>query len=296
VASLLTVFVGVAPAHAATSSGTITVKRSGATNFGEIAGNAAGPGATASFQVRVTNTGSTLDQLVVRATYFDNFTAPMVVTQGSSDITALVNSSAGYVTPGLAPGQSVVLTAVRHVDPDTMPGAASFDQVLFSLFSRSGGSSLGTATAIVFSPVTSVGPSSSDLFVKSGLRQFAPKGAVSDAPTKGASATFTLRLQNDGTTPNAVALKSLYPNLCQWIYVIKNGYKDVTAAVAAGTYVTPILKPGTHHDLTVKVTNTGPPSCQDNNQTVGIEFAAKVGQDGSFSDTPSMTLIIPHPV
>ena len=70
-------------------------------------------------------------------------------------------------------------------------------------------------------------------------------------PNRG-TATFTLRVQNDGNVADDITVKGL-GSTSRFTVTYKDGPVDITAAVVAGTHTLDGLLPGALHDLTVTI-------------------------------------------
>lgn len=83
----------------------------------------------------------------------------------------------------------------------------------------------------------------------------------------GATATFVVTVQNDGTTPDRLRVSARGSADSLWV-AYRSHRRDVTAQVEAGTFVTPVLGPGERHKLRVIVLPTGATTRQSRRFTV----------------------------
>jgi hypothetical protein len=280
--SALFVVAGSGEADAATPSGTIAIKRLGATNYGEVAGFVANAGGTAQYYLRVRNTGSAVDQFRVKVTTEDHFEVTRTLRKGQTDVTAAASAPQGYLTPAIAPGRSLLLTFVVRVADDANHDGTNFVHTGFDLWSSADDVNLDRAAGQTILESTS-GITAWDGFVRAGHGRLAggstPDIVFGDALNPGQGTTFTVRLQNDSSAPSTIGLKtSAVSFVCaaDWPITVRDGFKDVTTAAKAGTYVTPTLNPGSHRDVTVRITNAGGgPDCSSQ-----VHMAVLKGQGG----------------
>lgn len=92
------------------------------------------------------------------------------------------------------------------------------------------------------------------------------EGGVSTGAVKpGGTVSGSVRLVNNSAVLAAISLDSAVSGNCPAISLtVKQGFKNVTAAVANGSYSTGLLDPGQKVDLTVRITATNPqpvPGC-----------------------------------
>jgi hypothetical protein len=128
----------------------------------------------------------------------------------------------------------------------------------------------------------SSGASAADVFVKAGGQPFVGGWDTGTDPRNNgllpfetlpvmanpSTANATVRLQNDSVTPGRIALQAadisffdgVTPADGSWPIAFFDGFKNVTAAVRAGTYTTPTLAPGAHRDLRLSVKNVSNPA------------------------------------
>lgn len=261
--SVLLVVVQAGQADAAESSGTMAIKRQGATSYGGTALVVIQAGGKATFSLRVRNIGTEVDQFRVTVSYFDSFGVTHKLLQGSTNVTTLSTTPQGYTTPAIEPGKSLVLTYVQNADEDASVSGENVAGAAFSLLSVEGNTPLDNADGLtrLASPG---GTTAWDGFARVGSGRFIngfPFVGVlyADALKTGQSATFTVRLENNSSTPSAIGLDTFSngPDCLDWPYVIRDGLRNVTSAAEAGTFVTTPLRPGAHRDLKVRLTSGG---------------------------------------
>lgn len=214
-----------------------------------------GAGDTATYLIKVVNTGSATSQYRIQNFFFNN-PAVTKMTLGTTDVTSLVGSSDGVFTPPIPANESVTYK-LRVTLPDDSPrGSALIETRLFT----TEGTQLHGVFANTFLEAPKKGTTSWDLFARAGSDQFVG-GSIGEqafaAPIRaGRTGSFTLRLQNDGTSPSTIGLKIAYSATCTNAFpmTVKDGAKDVTALTTAGTYVTPSLAAGRHRNLRVSFT------------------------------------------
>jgi hypothetical protein len=268
--------VAATPAHAATGvSGYFLIKGTGSYYTpASFISRSANPGATVSFDYKVVNSGQTASQFRVFMQSRD--AAGLYVNQTVFGTSTLVKSNV-YYTPVIAPGQTYPLTlkvtvpsgGIRHIygaDLFLQDPAVALDPA--RLYEQSLDD--GISEAVRAAP--SAGTTNQDLYLSTGTQPRIGGSCCSDygqtdngglpfldaSVVKPAStATFTLRLQNDGAAPSAIPLRVFVPDYvdvkCRASVAWGAGSSDVSATVLAGTYVTPTLAPGAHKDLTMRV-------------------------------------------
>jgi len=283
-AALLSVLlvVGADEAGAATSSGTLAIKRQGAVNYGEVAGNVAPAGGTSAYYVRIRNTGTEVDQFRVTAQSDDTFAVTRALTLGRTDVTAAAFTPQGYLTPALAPGQELRLTLTLLVADNANHDAINHAFTDFQLRSDADAAQLDRAISQTALESTS-GTTAWDGFVRAGFGRFTGGSTqgevVGDALKTRQSMSFTVRLVNNSPAPSVVGLRTLSSSdscLADWPYTVKDGFSDVTAAAKAGTYAR-TLEPERHRDLKIRMTSAGGgPACLSQ-----IAVAVLKGQGGT---------------
>ena len=273
-----------APADAATSSGSIAIKRSGTSLYTGLAGPVRPAGDTVTYSLRIRNTGTEVDQFHVKATYNDFAAVARTYKYGRTDVTAQFATANGYLTPALAPGKSILVSYFERVAADAAPSPAHnaagvVDFRLRDLQGNDVGAPRATAAALLESPASGT---AWDALARSGYGQFTshPDTAilVGDGINPNQGSTFTVRLQNNSSSPNSIGLKTA--GFCPapaWAYKVSDGFSNVTAATDAGTYRTRTLQPGQHRDLRIRVVNTG----ECDSDTGGIVFAYVLTEQGA---------------
>jgi hypothetical protein len=283
------------PAGAASTSGEIQIKGTGTTYAKSAsASQVAGAGDTSTFSVKVINRGSSLAQFKLR-TLTKGFPSTIKMVSGTSDVSPLSSSADGWVTPAMAPADSISLKVSLKLPVNTNP-----DQ-WFGV-----GVSLRSTTDVVISSVSAIalveaagsGTTAWDVFVRNGHDPFVGGSVeisqpISSPPLKpGQSTVFTLRLQNDGTSPSTIGLFVDQSCAASFPTVVKDASTDVTVAAHSGSYVTPALAAGRYRDLKFTIKRIGAdPSCTD---TV-IEAEATKGLHGPFSFTQRMQVYVASP-
>ena len=131
------------------------------------------------------------------------------------------------------------------------------------------------------------GTKRNDLFLKAGSQpfvggSFTPQFETANAIKVGNTATYTLRLKNDGAAPAAIGLDDTGTFGCgspsNFTLTIKQGTQNVTAAVLAGSYNTGTLAPGAKKELKVMVKLVSATTCEN----IYHGFTAS-GPDGPIS-------------
>lgn len=163
-----------------------------------------------------------------------------------------------FVTPVIGAGK-VVLFQLR-VTPTALGQVIS--SVRADLLTDSGLLIEGVDTA-TNTAAPAAGTSSFELFAKQGTQPFVGgpvdgQTATGPALNIGQVASYTLRLKNDGTTPQAIGLRITDRDGCAGSFTtsVVVGAKVWTDQAFAGTYLTPVLKPGTYTQVTVTVKRT----------------------------------------
>lgn len=236
-----------APAHAA-SSGYLLFKGTGSVySANDTINLGITPGTSKTWSVKVVNTGSASQQFKLNLTQDPNTPATLLV--GSTAV------HTPYYTAPVPAGGSLALSIKVQVPLGT-PTADYYSSL--SLRDPDDGTFLDSVT-VVANATTQTGSKSNDLFVKTGSQPFVG-GSVAEYTTASAlkpgnTATFTLRLRNDGGAPTAISLDDSFFNGCasNFAVAIKQGTHDVTAAVISGGFSTGVLSPGQHVDLKLTV-------------------------------------------
>ncbi len=235
-------------------------------------------GGPVSFKLRVINTGSTPLQYIVStlvnplgATGAYANPAAVGLYKGSKALAPNPSGSTDYYTPLIAPGGSASYTL--RVTPDaTDPQGVTPVDVELSLTDHTLLSQGHTFTNVV---APSAGNTAWDEFVRN-----APQPAVGGSfsgqmmtvpslpRSSSTSESWTVKLQNDSSASAPIGLHLIDSTGCAVAFpatiTMRAGTStvDVTAAVLAGTYLTPTLSPGQAKTLTVSVHwVSGTPSC-----------------------------------
>jgi hypothetical protein len=245
---------------------------------GGTAGLVVGAGDTATYLVKVVNTGPGASQFKLQTLAFNN-PAVTKMTLGTTDVTSIASNPEGLFTPPIGPGDSVTYKLRVTLPDDAARGSALIETRIYTTL----GTQFGSVKANTFLEAPAQGTTSWDLLARAGSDQFVG-GSIGEqafaAPIKtGRTAAFRLRLQNDGSLPSTIGLKIDYSPECMSAFpmTVKDGAKNVTAATTAGTYATPSLVAGRHRDLRVTFTR-GPlhPLCP-----IGLADATALqGQNG----------------
>lgn len=299
--ALLITGLAATPAHAGTSpSGELLMRGTGVLYAGsnDDVTSVAAPGATATFGITVKNNGSVSSRyrVVFNNPEFVVGTYTPTVSAGFNNVTTTAYSSAGYVTSLLSPGQ---VTALRlQVPYPTAPSINDFIEGAITL-------------APVDLPVVATNAWRVNLAAKTGTenmdaytsdptsRAVRADGFTSQAVAQtvkaGATASYTVRLQNDTTTATPLQIDLFtYPpgdrgfNQCTDSYavVIKLGSHDITSAMRGDDgYITPSVAP--HQSLTLAVAITTPASAP-----AGCLELDDIGAQAPYSGNPSSTLLV----
>jgi hypothetical protein len=269
-----TLSVTVAPANAATS-GTLLTRGTGSYYSRTAYINlSAARGIIKTFYFKVVNTGSATDQFKVTLGVSAPLSARLY--RGSTLIT-----SGTYTTPPIARGGSLVLNVKASVPAGT-PQSTYFASV--SLTDPETNTLLKSTYAALNVAAPAKGTRRNDLFLKTGSQPYIG-GSVSyeyvssSAIKAGSTATFALRLQNDGTTRAAITLDGGVSTCPQMTVTVKRGLTNVTKAVRASTYSTGALAPGAKVDLTVTVKLVSATTC-----TQGYTYFQAMGADSPVID------------
>jgi hypothetical protein len=261
VAVIASLAVAVPPAHAAASGYFLTkgtgsiYSKVGIVNLGVV------PGGTAkTFYYKIVNTAATAESFKVNMT--PSGTGTWKLYKGTS---AVPNE---YVTPAIAPGKTLALKVKVTLAAGTPQG-----EYLASLALRDPVSNVGLDSVLADANATNqTGTKRNDLFLKTGSQpyvggSFGPQFETANAIKVGNTATFTLRLKNDGTAPAAIGLDDIPTFGCgsgsNFTLTIKQGTQNVTAAVLAGSYNTGTIVPGAKKELKVMVKLVSATTCEN---------------------------------
>jgi hypothetical protein len=224
------------------------------------------PGATATYKVGILNESSTAQTYRLALTPG----APAQVWTTGFRAAELPKDEGGvYTTPSVAP-HKVLALALK-----VTPGQA-LEPADLTLLSADGGQieSVRTETNLP----AAAGTTSYELFAKQGTDPFIGGPGVARTATGpglnlNQTATYTLRLENDGSAASTVGLKVTDLDGCAGSFkpTVKVGAKDITAAALAGTYRTPSLQPSKYTTVKVAVKRiaAGCPSMRLKVQSLG---------------------------
>ena len=263
---------GVAPAHAA-ATGLLLSKVAGS-NYSEAVEMYQGviPGGKArAFYYKIVNTSPTAENFKVNVTEFDPVELESTLYKGSKK---LPNE---YVTNAIPAGRTLTLKLMVKVTAGTPPGAYGAQVLLRNPMTNQ---TLDVRNAFAFGTYQT-GTTHNDLFVKTGSQPYAGGShgqyESSNALKVGKTATFLLRLKNNGTTHAAISLfRRVLSNCGEVSMTVKQGTQNVTDRVGNGTYNTGTLAPGAKRDLKVIFKlQSAPPWCSQRFE----EFIAS-GPDG----------------
>jgi hypothetical protein len=250
IAVVATLAVGAAPAQAAPSGYLLTKGAGSIYSKNNIVNLGVVPGGTAkTFYYKLVNTAPTAESFKV------NMTTPGTGTWTLyKGYTAVPNE---YVTPAIAPGKTLALKIKVSLPAGTPQGEHASTLALRDPVTNA---FIDSATADANATIQT-GTERNDLFLKTGSQpyvggSFGPQYETANAIRVGNTATFTLRMQNDGAAPAAIGLSggvnSFYcPS--NFSITVKQGTQNVTAAVLAGSYNTGTLAPGAKKDLRVSI-------------------------------------------
>lgn len=187
---------------------------------------------------------------------------------------ALPTDAAGnFLTASVLPGKTV--TYNLKVTP-TAPGQ-TINGVAVALLSDAGGLIEGLSTQTNTAAPTN-GTSSYELFVKQSSQPFIGgpvngQTATGPALNVGNSSPFTVRLKNNGASPQQIGLRLTDVDGCAGAFAVTatQGGVSKTTAVFNGTYLTPLRNPGQYTDVlvTIKRVGAGCPS-----KTIRVESLA----------------------
>jgi hypothetical protein len=229
-----------------------------------VTGTVDAPGDQMVYKLGVLNEDTVAHTFRIRLTKSGSPATAEVWTSGFGAKALPTDGDGFFVTPSIGAKKVVVFTL--RVTP-TAPGQ-TISSVDADLLTDSGLLIEGVRTQTNTAAPAS-GTSSFDLFAKQGTQPYVGgpvDGQTTTAPALnvGQTATFTLRLKNDGTTAQQIGLKVTDMDGCagSFTVAVKVGVKVWTTEAFAGTYLTPSLAPGkvTQATVTVKRTAAGCPS------------------------------------
>ncbi|GAA3809929.1 choice-of-anchor D domain-containing protein [Nocardioides panacisoli] len=206
-------------------------------------------GATATYKLGILNESSTPQTYRLALT---PGSPAQVWTTGFRAAELPKDAGGDYVTPSVAAHKVLALTL--KVTPAQVVEPADV-----TLLSADGGriESVSTETNLP----AGAGTTRYELFAKQGTDPYiggpvaTPQTATGPALNLNQTATYTLRLENDGTDASTVGLKVTDLDGCAGSFkpTVKVGTKDITAAALAGSYRTPSLAPSKYTTVKVSV-------------------------------------------
>jgi hypothetical protein len=240
-----------------------------------IEGVAAGSSTT--FQAELVNVGTISAQfnLALEGPFTSEDLAPATFSMSAN---GTVVPSDGWITPVIAPGASQKF-AIKVTVPRLVFASGEYG---FGIDNNAVGQGGSHEDFFGVDVAQSSGSSPADVFLKTGSQPFVGGWDTGTDPQfngdvpfetlavqrPGTTTSATIRLQNDGTTRAPITL--LADDLCfassdsarsTWPATVMDGFRNVTAAVFAGTYTTPALAPNAHRDLRLTVKNNSNQSC-----------------------------------
>ena len=243
----------------------------------QVEAQAVAPGVAASYAVKVENDGSSAIPYVVKAVETAQAGWTITYAVGGSDITAAI-TGAGYTTPNLAPGASVVIT-VLMTPGATVPGGTTKSTTLSVLLNAS-----DTAVRDSVRATTSVNTvRQADLLIKrsteaagafaiDNVYQATPAGDQIEpvSVNSGAVTTYNMQVQNDGNVAQTFVLKALEGAGAGWTITYTVGATNITTAIKSSTgFTTASLAPGANLVVTVTMT-AGPTAVAGTAKTVTV--------------------------
>jgi hypothetical protein len=275
IAAAATLAFGVAPAEAAPSGYLLTKGAGSIYSKNNVVNLGVVPGGTAkTFYYKIVNTAPTAESFKVKMT--PPGTGTWTLYKG---YTAVPNE---YVTPAIAPGKTLALKIKV-----SLPAGTPQNQYPAYLTLSNPLTNALIDDVYAFAQATNqTGTKRNDLFFKTGSQPFVG-GSIGQYETAnairvGGTATFVLRLKNDGATPAAIGLKNNGTLNCpsNFSVTVKQGTQNVTAAVLAGSYNTGTLAPGAKKDLRMTIKLVSATTC------LGAYFGLTAsGPDGSIGQS-----------
>ncbi len=293
-AGLVVATLGVgAPAQAASHDGILASRGGGSLYSGEPGDGgqailAAAAGSSATYSIEVINAGSQLAQYDVKIAPGNAEPQIVTVTKGSTVITGLALSADGYYTAPIAPGKAEVLTVKVAVPKGTPKSTLDTNVELLAL----DGTHLSWSQLSTVIP--GIGTSLADIYARQGNQTYVGPSQTASSPAvaKGGSVTFNIKVQNDGTTTQAVGvfIDGNQPVCGTW--TIKDGSTDITSRfVNNGStvqgYPTPTLKPGASKVLNAIYKRTSATGCGT------VEYFGFSTLYGFFEAGESVSLQVP---
>jgi hypothetical protein len=281
------------PGYAASHEGRLQLKGPGSLYSGPdtMISEAVSAGQTATFEVQVVNTGSTLAQYNLRTTE-SGLPADSQLFAGALGLTPLASSPEGYYTQPLQPGKAQTFT-LKVTMPASSPQGTAI--VLLTLFATDG-TFLGGSYALTEIKAPRYGASSASVFARQGFQPWvggstlSSQATTSPAVKPGSTASFKVKLQNDGSAPAAIHA-SMSRSLACGDFVARDGSTDVTAALLFGSYATPVL--GVHEARTLTVVFTRSPTCDPGND---YDMALFTARNGTGTEVNRVQTLAPHAV
>jgi len=227
------------------------------------------PGSTASFSILVKNTGTETAQFNVQV-FYNGGICPSgcadptdVLAAGSLTTTPLAEGPNGYFTAPIAPGKTSPLT-FKIITPKAPGSHAGDSWSYFLVLNDTAGQSLDVVYMYASNRLAASTLDADQYVSVSGTSSTTPQAGgqtVITAPTLavGATATFTIKLKNDGPTPTPIhyamyGLGAIRPG-CDYAFSEKvlAGTVNVTNQVLTDTYATQTLAHGASVTLKLKI-------------------------------------------
>jgi len=228
----------------------------------QVESTAVNPNQSATYQVRVQNDGDIARTYVVKASETTSSGWTITYRVGDTDISGDLLSANGYTTPSIAAGESLVITIVMTPDRTVVGGSV----VTTTLNAYLSGSDTTVRDAVRAETQLNV-ISQPDLLIKLGseddtaysgndLYQSTPAAEQvrSQNVAPDATATYNVKIENDGNTSRAFLIKADETTESGWTVTYKVGARDVTSDVRGSGYTTATLAPGEREVLTIEVT------------------------------------------
>lgn len=247
--------VGIAPAHAAPLARILTMGTGSLytaapyINLSTPAGGAPKP-----FFYKVVNSGAEPEQYKIRITPPPGVTARLYL-----GATLLKNT---YYTTVVQPGGTLAFKVTVAV-PAGAPQTQYY--VPFEVRDPENNGYLDAAYAVANVSAPAAGTTSHGLYLKTGSQPYVggdSSGMVLSSNTIKPTnvITFTARLKNNGSQTTGITLYGDSGG-CNTTTTYKVGAVDITAAVTAGTYITPPLTPGQYRDVVITIKLVSATTC-----------------------------------
>lgn len=282
------------PAEAASHDGALRVRGPGFAYSGSatVAEQTVAAGSSATFDVQVVNKGISPARFNLKVLQSGTIPpATVTLSTGLLNLQQLVAGPDGYSTASIAAGRTQTISMRVTIPSGTPQGT---DYVTVWLYSTDG-TPLDRVTGDTEVKAPTYGTTAYDLFVKNAGQSYYVGGSLngqaagSAALQLGSSTTFNIKLQNDGTAPARIG-GLLDPEGACATFTVRDGFTDVTAAMVAGTYLTPVLAVHGSKSLTVTATRTSLTGCSLWDQA-GVSALDQATPDEHFS-----YLVVPIPV